>query len=115
MAARIPTKWNVDKLIINGKLYAQPNDHDTFVHSRPSIKTREIHHTSIHQEKGSSFQGQVVKVEDKDQVILFLHKLFTNHNVAKRHTTSMHTGLELEQLSSKTAVMMENLEQALSC
>ena len=82
-AANLPTKWKVDKLIVNGNTFSQAKDHETFVHAKPSTETGDFCHTNVHQEKGSSFQGHVIKLDDKDQVIPSLHKLFSNHNVAK--------------------------------
>ena len=81
--ANIPTKWNVDKLYVNGVMYAQPKDQTEFVNAPPSDTAIDIRHTDIEQEKGSSFQAHIIKLEDKAQVIPTLHKLYTNQNVAK--------------------------------
>ena len=83
-ASHVPTKWNVDKLIVNGIAYSKPSDQADFSQSVPSsVAVEDIKHTDIHQEKGSSFQAHIVTLDDKSQVIPSLHQLFTNHSVAK--------------------------------
>ena len=81
--ANIPTKWSGDKLFVNGIMYTQPKDKTDFVNALPSDTAIGVKHTDIHQEKGSSFQAHLIKIEDKSQVIPALHKLYGNHNVAK--------------------------------
>ena len=83
-AARVPTKWNFDKLVVNGVSFSKPSDQAEYSQSVPIITAvDEIKHTDITQEKGSSFQAHIVTIDDKAQVIPTLHQLFTNHSVAK--------------------------------
>ena len=82
-SARMPVKWNMDKLTINGVTYAQHKDQADFANALPADSINEIKHTDIHQERGSSFQAHIVKIDDKAQVVPTLHKLYKNHNVAK--------------------------------
>ena len=83
-SARMPTKWSMDKLIVNGLAHTKPKDHIDFSTAVPTpIPADIIKHTLIHAEKGSSFQAHVVPIDDKSQVIPTLHQLYTNHNVAK--------------------------------
>jgi len=82
-SASIPAKWNMDKLVVNGVEYAQQRDQVDFATALPIDSINDIRHTETHQERGSSFQAHIVKIEDKAQVIPTLHKLYKNHNVAK--------------------------------
>ena len=82
--ANMKPKWKGDKLIVGGSVIAQPQDLLNFANAVPvPAEPCKIVHTDILTEQGSSFQGHATKLTDTDQVIPFLHQLFSNHSVAK--------------------------------
>ncbi len=99
-------KWINDKLVVQGKIHQWVKDQQEHSRNcRVPNPPEKIHHTDTSSIQGSAFQGHVVELASKDQVVPTMNKLFSNHKVA-RATHNIYA----YRISGQQGTVIENFD-----
>ena len=83
--AKKDVRWNMDKLVIEGKTQAVQKDKIRSINLDSTEKTcsLQVRHTPPHTDQGNSFQGHSVSIESQDDIIPALHAVYADPRVAR--------------------------------